>query len=108
MAHLAGGFDQDRVQYSFGVTHWNVMSGVDGDRPARNTSGQGQISYRLSRIATVSARIYTGDSFSFVSLSPRSVGTLATGIIDAAPVSLSQEHRYEARPPLSRLLRGVP
>lgn len=107
MAHLAGGFDQDRVQYSFGVTHWNVMSGVDGDSPARNTSGQGQISYRLSRITTVSARIYTGDSFSFVRLSPRSVGTLpATGIIDAAPVSLSEEHRYEAATPLSQLVFG--
>jgi len=48
---------EDRVQYSFGITHWYVMSGVDGDSPARNTSGQGQISYRLSRIATISARI---------------------------------------------------
>jgi vitamin B12 transporter len=104
-AHLAGGFDRDRVQYSFGVTHWNVTSGVDGDSPARNTSGQGQISYRLSKIATVSARIYAGDSFSFIRLSPRSVGTLpATGIIDATPVSLSEEHRYEAGTPLGQLV----
>jgi len=27
MAHLAGGFDRDRVQYSAGITHWNVTSG---------------------------------------------------------------------------------
>ncbi len=104
--HLAGGFDQDRVQYSFGVTHWNVMSGVDGDSPARNTSGQGQITYRLSRIATISARIYTGDSFSFVRLTPRGVGTLPTGIINAVPVSLSEEHRYEAGTPLSQIAVG--
>src|SRR4029077_9120305 len=53
-AHLGGGFDHDRVDYSIGITHWNVMNGVDGDGHARNTSGQGQITYRLSRIATVS------------------------------------------------------
>src|SRR5262249_54285709 len=41
-AHLAGGLMRDRLQYSAGLTHWNVMSGVDGDSPARNTSGQGQ------------------------------------------------------------------
>jgi len=105
--HLAGAFDHDRAQYSFGVTHWNVMSGVDGDSPARNTSGQGQITYRLSRIATISARVYSGDSFSFVRLTARSVGTLpATGIIDAVPVSLSEEHRYEAGTPLSQLILG--
>ncbi|MCU1263056.1 MAG: Outer rane receptor for ferrienterochelin and colicin [Bryobacterales bacterium] len=107
MAHLAGGFDHDRVQYSVGITHWNVMSGVDGDSPARNTSGQGQLTYRLSRIASLSARIYTGDSFSFVRLSPRSVGSLpATGIIDAVAVSLSEEHRYESGTPLSQLVLG--
>ena len=108
MAHLAGGFDRDRVEYSFGVTHWNVMNGVDNDSPARNTSGQGEISYRLSRIATVSARVYTGDSFSFVRLSPRGVGTLpALGVIDAVPVSLSVEHRYEAGTPLAQLALGA-
>jgi vitamin B12 transporter len=106
-AHLAGGFDHDRVEYSAGITHWNVMSGVNGDSPARNTSGQGQITYRLSRIATISARIYTGDSFSFIRLSPRSVGTLpAKGIIDAMPLTLSEERRYESGTPLSQLALG--
>ena len=106
-AHLAGGLLQDRIQYSFGVTHWNVMSGVDGDSPARNTSGQGQATYRLSKIASISARIYAGDSFSFVRLTARSVGVLPkTGIIDAVPVSLSEEHRYEAGTPLAQLELG--
>ena len=106
-AHLAGGLLQDRFQYSFGVTHWNVMSGVDGDSPARNTSGQGQATYRLSKIASISARIYAGDSFSFVRLTPRSVGVLPkTGIIDAIPVDLSEEHRYEAGTPLAQLVLG--
>ncbi|MCU1234974.1 MAG: Outer rane receptor for ferrienterochelin and colicin [Candidatus Solibacter sp.] len=106
-AHLAGGLRQDRIQYSVGVTHWNVMSGVDGDSPARNTSEQGQVTYRLSRIASLSARVYAGESFSFVRLTARSVGVLPkTGIVDAVPVSLSEEHRYEAGTPLAQLALG--
>src|SRR5262249_47972813 len=62
-AHLAGGFHQDRIQYSAGVTHWNVTSGVDGDSPARNTSGQGKVTFRLSKMAWLEARVYTGQSF---------------------------------------------
>lgn len=106
-ARVAGGFHQDRVQYSFGVTHWNVMSGVNGDSPARNTSGQGQGTARLSRNSWVSARIYAGDSFSFVRLTPRSVGTLSpSGIVNAIPLSFSEERRYEAGTPLSQLAIG--
>src|SRR5260370_20235553 len=83
------------------------MSGVDGDSPARNTSEQGQVTYRLSKIASISARIYAGDSFSFVRLTARSVGVLPkTGIVDAVPVSLCAEHRYEAGTPLSQLVLG--
>src|SRR5205085_6412471 len=101
---LAGGLLHDRIEYSLGITHWNVMSGVDGDSPARNTSEQGQVTYRLSRIASLSGRIYAGDSFSFIRISPRIVGVLPrTGIIEAVPVSLSEEHRYEAGAPLSQL-----
>ena len=107
VARIAGGLAHERLDYSLGVTHWNVMSGVDGDSPARNTSAQGQAMYRLSRIVSLSARIFFGDSFSFVRATARSVGTLpATGIINAVPVSLSEEHRYEAGTPLSQLALG--
>ena len=40
-AHLSGGAFGDRLQYSGGVGHLNVTRGVDGENPARNTSGQG-------------------------------------------------------------------
>jgi vitamin B12 transporter len=107
MAHVAGGLYHDRADYSLGVTHWNVMSGVDGDSPARNTSGQGQFTYRLSKNATISTRIYSGDSFSFVRLTARSLGVLpSTGIINAVPLSLSEQHRYEASTPISQLVLG--
>jgi outer membrane receptor protein involved in Fe transport len=103
-AHLAGGLLRDRVQYSLGLTHWNVTSGIDGNSPARDTSGQGQVTIRLSPIAWISGRVYAGDSFGFIRISPRSVGTLpGTGIVDAVPLSLSQEHLYESGTPISRL-----
>jgi hypothetical protein len=89
------------------VTHWNVTSGVDGDSPARNTSVQGQVTIRLSRIAWITARVYAGDSFGFVRLEPQAVGNLpSSGIIDAIPVPLSQQHLYEAGTPLSQLALG--
>lgn len=107
VARLAGGLLNDRLQYSLGVTHWNVMSGVDGDAPARNTTAQGRAALRLSRIITLSTRIYFGDSFSFVRTSPRAVGTLPpAGIIDAVPASLPEEHRYESGTPLPQLVLG--
>lgn len=105
-AQLAGWLWRDRVDYSFGATHWNVMSGVDGDSPARNTSGQGQVTFRLSPISWLSARIYSGDSFSFVRPTPRGVGVLLAGIVDAVPVALAEEHRYESGTPLSQLALG--
>jgi vitamin B12 transporter len=104
IARIAGGLRNDRVQYSLGLTHWNVMSGVDGRNPARNTSGQAQTTIRLSKIASLSARIYAGDSFGFVRLSPRSLGTLPpTGIVDAVPLSLDEQHRYETGTPIAKL-----
>lgn len=107
VAHLSGGFDGDRIQYSIGLTHWNVMSGIDGNSPARNTSGQGQITFRISPIAWLTARVYAGDSFSFIRLSPMPVGNVpASGIIDAIPVSLSQERLYESGTPLQDLSLG--
>ena len=104
-ARLAGGMRDDRVQYSLGVTHWNVTSGVDGDSAARNTNSQGRVSFRLSKIAQITARIYAGDSFGFVRISPRSVGTLPpVGVVDAVPLSLDQEHLYESGTPISKLV----
>jgi len=107
VARLAGGMLRDRLQYSFGITHWNVMGGVDGKSPARDTSFQGQATGKLSQIISASARVYTGDSLSFIRATARSVGTLpSTGIVDAVPLSLAQEHRFESGIPLSQLVLG--
>jgi len=106
--HLAGGLLGDRLQYSLGLTHWNVTRGVDDDSPARNTSGQGQVTFRLSPTAWITGRVYVGDTFGVIRISPRSVGTLpATGIVDAVPLSLSQEHLFESGTAITKLSLGA-
>lgn len=106
-AQLAGGAHHDRVQYSAGLTHWNVTSGIDGDSPARNTSGQGQVTFRLSPIAFLSARVYAGDSFGLIRQSPVAIGDLpAGGTIAAVPLPLALQHLYEAGTPISALPIG--
>ena len=106
-AQLAGGIKDDRVQYSAGLTHLNVTTGLDGDSPARNTSGQGRISVRLSPGTQLIARFYGADSFVKLSSSPTTTGTLPpTGIINAVPLSPSELRRYETGTPISQLALG--
>jgi vitamin B12 transporter len=83
-AQVAGSLMQDRIQYSAGLAHVNVMSGVDGDDPFRDTSVQGRIGYRLSSSTLLSARLFGADSFSKLNSSPMQTGVLpATGIVPA-------------------------
>ena len=85
-ATLAGALASDRIQYSAGLAHVNVTSGVDGDDPFRDTSFQGRISFRLSPSAQLRARLYAGDAFVKLNASPALTGVLPpTGIVNAVP-----------------------
>lgn len=107
VAKMSGGLAHDRLQYSAGVAHLNVMSGLEGTAPARNTSMQSQLMYRLTRTATLSARLYTANTFAMVRSSPQGIGMLpATGSVEAMPISLDQQRRYEGGTPLSQLAAG--
>ena len=104
---ISGGVRNDRIQYSAGLTHWNVTRGIDDDSPARNTSGHGQVTFRLSRIAWLTARVYAGDSFGLIRQSPVGIGDLpASGVVNAVPLPLAQQHLYEAGMPISSLATG--
>jgi vitamin B12 transporter len=106
-AQLAGGLLKDRLQYSAGFAHLNVTSGINGDDPARITSGQGRVGFRLSPAAQLIARVYAADSFLKVNTSPRSIGSIpATDIVDAIPLSLSELRRFENGAPVSDLVPG--
>ena len=107
-ARIAGGLSEDRVTYSIGLSHVNVGEGLDGDDEAKNTSVQGQIRWRPSATTTLSARLYTADTFSKVNETPQSVGSIpATGIIEAVPLSQSEVRRFEEGAPVSELDLGA-
>ncbi len=85
-AHMSGGALHDRLQGSAGLGHLNVTQGVDDQNPARNTSGQGYLAYRLSSNTQVSARLYGADSFVRLNVDPQAIGSLpSSGIVPAVP-----------------------
>ena len=106
-AQLAGGARNNRVVYSSGFSFFNVTRGVDDDDAARATSGQGRILFRLTPTATLSGRIYAAKSRLQLNNNPEGIGTLpASGIIEAVPLSLAEQHRFEAGVPSSQLIIG--
>ncbi|MDP9114108.1 MAG: TonB-dependent receptor [Acidobacteriota bacterium] len=85
-AQVAGGAFNERLQYSAGLAYVNVLEGVDGDDPFRDTSAQGSMSYRLTNTTLLRARVFGGDSFAKNNSSPLQMGTVpATGIVKAVP-----------------------
>jgi len=97
---IAGGAFADRFRYSAGIAHLNVTKGVDGDDPARNTSGQGFAQYNFTPSISLSARIFAGDAFSKLNSSPFAapgfvlppVGTS----VRAVPLNLAEQRRVES------------
>jgi len=107
-ARLAGGTGANRITYSAGVSHFNVTRGIDGDDAARTTSGQGRLNFHLTPTATLSARIYTADSFLQLNEDARPVnGTLPAGIVRAVPLSRAELLRYETGTPAANLSNGA-
>lgn len=107
-AQLAGGIHNNRIVYSGGFSFLNVTRGVDDQDEARNTSGQGRILFRLTPTATLSGRIYTATSRLQLNNNPEGIGTLpATGIIEAIPLSLAEQLRFEAGVPPAQLNIGA-
>ena len=107
-AEVAGSWKREKLQYSLGAAHLNVMSGVDGDSPARTSSGQGRLDYAFSPKVRLFGRIFTADSFSKLKNSAQAVGSLpARGIVDAIPLSLAELRRYMSGIPIPRLDAGA-
>ena len=106
-AQAAGGTHDNRFVYSGGFSFLNVTRGVDDDDEARNTSAQGRLLFRLSQTATLTGRIYGARSRVQLNNSPQGIGNLpSTGIIDAIPLSLDQQRRFEAGVPTNQLVIG--
>ncbi len=83
-AQLAGGFLNDRIDYSFGAAEMDVLSGVGGDSPFRDTSTQGRVTFHLSPSIRLTARLYGANSFGKVLGEPDIIGTPSgLGIVNA-------------------------
>lgn len=79
LARFSGsaGTDQ-RFIYSGGLSHLNVSSGVDGQDPVHNTSGQVWAQYRIRPQSALSARYFGNDLMLGVNGNPQA-GTLPPG-----------------------------
>jgi vitamin B12 transporter len=87
-AQVAGAALSESLQYSAGLAYSNVLSGLDGDDPFRNTSAQGRAAYHVTGSTVLRARLFAADSFAKVNSGPLQTGVLpATGIINAVPFS---------------------
>ena len=107
-AQVAGGAHNNSIVYSAGFSHLNVTRGVDGQDEARNSSGQGRVLFRLTPTATLSGRIYAANSRLQLNNSPQGIGNLlASGLIEAIPLSPTELRRYEAGVPTSQLNVGA-
>ncbi|MBL8234712.1 MAG: TonB-dependent receptor [Bryobacterales bacterium] len=99
-ARMSGGIAQDRLMYSLGLGHINVMEGVDGDDRARNSSGQGFVQYRLRPVFLLSARVSATNSFLGLNASPAlTANAPRTGTVTAIPLSnLDADRRQQGQP----------
>jgi vitamin B12 transporter len=57
-AQLGGGFFGDRLKYSAGLLHLNVMDGVDGNDRSRSTGGQALLNYSPTPQTMLSGRFW--------------------------------------------------
>jgi len=104
---IAGGIDNDHIQYSLGVTETDVTSGVGGDAPFRDLSTQGSVTFHLSPSVRLTARLYAADSFGKVQGEPDMLGSpTGFGIVNSIPVSPVVWKLYEAGVPITQIDTG--
>lgn len=94
-ATVAGGVKDNRLTYSAGLLHLNVMSGVDGDDRARSTGFQTFNRYTFSSKTSLAGRVFFSDDFVQPNLSPTASGLPAanipnTTIVRAIPLDPEQ------------------
>lgn len=89
-AQLAGGFLNDRIQYSLGVADTDVTNGVGGDAPFRDLSTQSSVTFHFSPSLRLAARLFGADSFSKVLGEPDIIGSPSGfGIVDATSATFT-------------------
>jgi len=104
---LAGGSPAGNLAWSAGFVQMNAFRGVDGDEPARNTSGLARLQWSPSPTASLTARLWLADADLGLTESPLAVGALPpSGIVEARALSAAERRRYEAGTPIDELQLG--
>jgi iron complex outermembrane receptor protein len=85
-ATASGGFFDNRLTYSAGLLHLNVLSGVDGDDRARSTGLQNFLRYTVGPRTSLSGRLFFSDDFVQSNLSPTASGIPAANFPDSVIV----------------------
>jgi vitamin B12 transporter len=102
---LGGGALHNRFTWNVGITHVNVLNGVDGHSPWRNTGSQAIANYAVSPRLDILGRFWGTDDFLMSGNPPTNVGILAanippTGTIPAIAPSLPSVAAYaNGQPP---------
>ncbi|MEI9812295.1 MAG: TonB-dependent receptor [Acidobacteriota bacterium] len=91
--NLAGGLKENKFVYSGGLSYLNVMNGVRGNTPNRNTSGQIFAKYNFTPKLSLSGRFLGSDVFQRSVESPDFPAAVlanfppGTGIVKAIPLA---------------------
>lgn len=98
---MAGGLGEgNRLVYSLGFTHVNVLEGIDGDDASRITAGQWHFTFHFTPRTTLSARLYAADAYAQLNNIPALIfpNSHPEEIIEAVPLAPSEIRRYRAWP----------
>jgi vitamin B12 transporter len=103
LAQVAGGAMQDRLSYSFGVSHLNVANGVDNWGAVRDWSGQFGLRVAITPKLRIGITGFANTGFLQETVTPSSLlpGT-ATGIVSAVPLPFSQMRLADANLPFNQ------
>jgi vitamin B12 transporter len=105
-ASASGGLLDNRLMYSAGFLHLNVLSGLDGDDRARSTGTQSFVRFQPSARTSISGRLLVSDDFVQPNLSPTASGLPAanipnTIIVPAIPLSPDELRRSQLGLPIT-------
>jgi len=105
-ATVAGGWLKNRLTYSGGFSHVNVLSGVDTNDRMRSTGGQAFLRYDLTPRLKLIARFYGSDDFVQNNVSPTTAGIPganfpASGVIIGVPLAQDQVANLNAGRPVN-------
>ncbi|MBK9170337.1 MAG: TonB-dependent receptor [Bryobacterales bacterium] len=101
---LAGGSRTGALGFNLGLQHLNVTRGVDTDQPFRNSTVHAALQWRPVAAASLSGRIWAGDSFAILTDSPYAAPAAQFppgGPIRARPLPLDQQRRIESGQPFT-------